>query len=300
MSRQAAYRIKPSAQFAGRLEEAKSTRFFIVSNPGPTSFVLKGDGGIGEGPARAGKKFKVSIGECQACSCNPRGGAGGEELCVHLLFVMVKVLRVPDSNPVLWQWSLVGSEVDSLLRGNAGPSRAERRRQEALQNHRSAHGTLAAAEAGAKPRRNLEVEDVCPICQDDMVGQGPSKVTFCRYAIHLVYLYLSTTLYHTPTHPVQHLHLHVAVYPYTPTPSSQQHRAHPSVLHLRDPTRSPLRLLRATGPPALTTCTATAASRMPTITAAAVLWRALSAGRTGAPSATGTRSGTRRRSGRRP
>ncbi len=30
------------------------------------------------------------------------------ELCLHTLFVMVKVLRVPVSNPLLWQLSLSG------------------------------------------------------------------------------------------------------------------------------------------------------------------------------------------------
>lgn len=31
-----------------------------------------------------------------------------KELCIHVLFVMVKVLRVPASNPLVWQLCLTG------------------------------------------------------------------------------------------------------------------------------------------------------------------------------------------------
>lgn len=43
----------------------------------------------------------------------------GKELCLHILFVMVKVLRVPPSNPLMWQLSLTGN---SCTGGTGGTS----------------------------------------------------------------------------------------------------------------------------------------------------------------------------------
>ena len=122
--------------------------------PGPTSFVVKASEGDD-------KKYKISIGDIQKCSCGPPGTG----LCVHLYFVrttyfthtpplsfylralgpsrtllhptrsarstlssldaqvMLKVLRVPQENPLSWQWSLTDGEVENVLqmRFNARP-----------------------------------------------------------------------------------------------------------------------------------------------------------------------------------
>lgn len=45
----------------------------------------------------------------RAYSSPAPGGKGCQELCSHLLFVMCKVLRVPPSNPLVWQLSLTGA-----------------------------------------------------------------------------------------------------------------------------------------------------------------------------------------------
>jgi len=42
------------------------------------------------------------------CRCSGPG-SGSKELCLHLLFTMLKVLRVPASNPLVWQLSLTGT-----------------------------------------------------------------------------------------------------------------------------------------------------------------------------------------------
>lgn len=41
---------------------------------------------------------------------SPGSSSGGcKELCLHVLFVMMKVLRVPPSNPLVWQLYLNGT-----------------------------------------------------------------------------------------------------------------------------------------------------------------------------------------------
>ena len=46
-------------------------------------------------------------------SNNSKGS--GSELCVHLLWVMLKVLRAPATHPTVWQLSLTDTELDQLL-----------------------------------------------------------------------------------------------------------------------------------------------------------------------------------------
>lgn len=59
---------------------------YLMQTLGPALYVVRGES--------LDKKFKVCIGSRQMCSC-----ADGE-LCVHLLFVMLRVLAVPQANAV--------------------------------------------------------------------------------------------------------------------------------------------------------------------------------------------------------
>ena len=86
-------------------------RMFLVATPGPTSFIVQ------EGTEEDAKKYKVLIGPRMGCSC----GYAEKEVCEHVLFVMVKVLRVPEENPLSWQLSLLDAELETVLafRGQA-------------------------------------------------------------------------------------------------------------------------------------------------------------------------------------
>ena len=122
--------------------------FMLMKRKGPTSFVVHERG--------RHLPFTLSLGAAQTCSCggglNPKpltkhpvesrlvaearrlagagpGDASGlrspnashdAEVCAHILFVMTKVLRVPRSNPIVWQVSLVDRELDEALRCERG------------------------------------------------------------------------------------------------------------------------------------------------------------------------------------
>ncbi|KAF5829772.1 hypothetical protein DUNSADRAFT_15536 [Dunaliella salina] len=67
---------------------------------GPTSFIVREDGHE--------TKRKVTIGSRPSCTCSSSGANGNKELCLHVLFTMLKILRVPATNPLVWQLSLTG------------------------------------------------------------------------------------------------------------------------------------------------------------------------------------------------
>ena len=96
MSRTYAYRRKPDEADQSAIDELPNLRLLLLQvpprctpavqpdansdgmpqTPGPTSFVVKASEGDD-------KKYKISIGDIQKCSCGPPGTG----LCVHLYFV---------------------------------------------------------------------------------------------------------------------------------------------------------------------------------------------------------------------
>lgn len=172
--------------------------FMLMKRKGPTSFVVHERG--------RHLPFTLSLGAAQTCSCggglNPKpltqhpssrlvaearrlaGAAPGdtsdrfgssEEVCAHILFVMTKVLRVPRSNPIVWQVSLVDRELDEALRCERGggtgrqrntlrdANREETRRIDSLADSSSSKN--ASKSVSARP---LEPDEPCPICYDPM------------------------------------------------------------------------------------------------------------------------------------
>ena len=105
MSRSGPYVNKPDQQTLDRIAALldNGRRMFLVQTVGPTVRVIKEDG--------SDRKYKVVIGSRQMCShCRHSDG-----LCSHILFVMLKVLRIPRQNPVVWQQSLTDNEIDQIL-----------------------------------------------------------------------------------------------------------------------------------------------------------------------------------------
>lgn len=108
------------------------------------------------------RKYRVLIGAQQQCSCRDVA-----ELCIHLLFVMIKVLRVPADNPLAWQRSLLDSEVSQILAGKHLRMSA----RTAPPRPAGPHGTRVL-------QRPLDDDDSCPICMDQMhPGQD---LSYCR------------------------------------------------------------------------------------------------------------------------
>jgi hypothetical protein len=180
MARPVPWRQKPPDGFDELVAAVASTRMMLLQEIGPTSFVIKeapreGDpgaaatdaavaaaaGGATEGGgAREGRrrragddKYKVQIGSSMKCSCK----AKRDGPCLHLLFVLLKILRVPPENPFLWQGSLLDHEIDQVLRGRFQVAASKRKR-------------AAGADAGKDgvQAKAIEPGDVCAICQEDL------------------------------------------------------------------------------------------------------------------------------------
>ncbi|CCI10940.1 unnamed protein product [Albugo candida] len=164
MSRLAPYRSRIPALVESRIEQTLHTTMYLVQTSGPTSFVVQ--------ERNNDRKFKVYIGTLQSCSC------GDAEICIHILFVMLKVLRVPREMPILWQKSLIDSEIDLVLGGNykqkANPNYTS---HEFLRKKKRIESTLSPDTENVA-RHELALGEVCAICQEEMLETEP--LTFCR------------------------------------------------------------------------------------------------------------------------
>lgn len=211
-SRSHAFRAKPPGAVVDRMAAARGARMFVVGRPGPTSFVLReavearaagerggagpvsaeaADGGDAQAPSSPksvlGKaKHRVHVGHAQTCSCRAFQREG--ELCVHLLFVLLRVLRVPATNPAVWQLGLVEREIDEILKCHMATQGAEAKAAAAT----SAAGRDGAARPPRRRRRKGEVPrrpcegEPCPICYEEMAagetGDGVfgAELVWCR------------------------------------------------------------------------------------------------------------------------
>lgn len=60
MARQRPYRNKPPSNYDELVQETLAATLFFVSDPGPTSFVLKDDNG---------KQYRINLGGYISCTC---------------------------------------------------------------------------------------------------------------------------------------------------------------------------------------------------------------------------------------
>ena len=112
---------------------------------------------------RAGSdKFKVQIGSSMKCSCKTKG----EGPCIHLLFVMLKILRVPPENPFLWQGSLLDHEIDQVLRGRFQ-----------MVSSKPKKASNADADKDGVQAKPIEPEDICAICQEELCDENGDVLT---------------------------------------------------------------------------------------------------------------------------
>ena len=89
--------------------------------------------------------------------------------CVYVCRILLKKFRVPRDNPLVWQLALVEREIDEIILGYL-------RRQPADQPECSnqSHDHQQVVE-----QRVIGPDDVCPICQDNLLDSAQSLV-YCR------------------------------------------------------------------------------------------------------------------------
>ncbi|CAI2376581.1 unnamed protein product [Moneuplotes crassus] len=189
MSRAKPWRQRPTAEFMHKLDLAKRVRLYLVNMAGPTKCILQDDNR---------KKFKVMIGNTIECSC----GGGRIEHCIHTIFTLLRIFRIQEGDPLLYQLSFIDDEIknavpDDPYRFHYNPSpqpvmpsqrrvvnrRAEAREAQQLINRILEEGKEMAENIRMKQleveRMKLQEDEQCCICFEPMSGE--QNLTFCKY-----------------------------------------------------------------------------------------------------------------------
>ncbi|XP_031571469.1 E3 ubiquitin-protein ligase ZSWIM2-like isoform X2 [Actinia tenebrosa] len=164
MSRQVPWRRICPDVVCHRIEQANQARIYLLRETGPTGFLLKEDGND--------KKFKVFLGDQHSCTCSTF--MKERELCIHILWVLLKKFRVPKENAVIFQLSLVEREINEVIRGAYHQSHT--RRKDESQNN-----VNPSDNRNKLKQKEITDEDICPICQDELLMKSGEPLTYCKY-----------------------------------------------------------------------------------------------------------------------
>ena len=96
------YSIKPPEDWSSMKAELETAKLLVVSRTGPTVLTVQDDNL---------NNFKVILGNPHTCSCSASSNAA---ICVHKLYCIIKVLRVPIEHPLAWQKCYSDSELDQV------------------------------------------------------------------------------------------------------------------------------------------------------------------------------------------
>ncbi|KIK07088.1 hypothetical protein K443DRAFT_673661 [Laccaria amethystina LaAM-08-1] len=126
--------------------------------------------------------YTVTIGRKPKCNC-PDTIRGNH--CKHIMFVLLKVLQVPQTSNLWYQKGLLTSELETIFaRAPLAPNdvtnpRVREAYDRALGRPSTSTAPAAAPESSAGKKRIPGPEDDCPVCYDGMEGVAEASLVFC-------------------------------------------------------------------------------------------------------------------------
>ncbi|XP_065069659.1 mitogen-activated protein kinase kinase kinase 1-like isoform X2 [Rhopilema esculentum] len=160
-----------SAKMKKIVQKAMRARLYLLHQGGPLTFLIGGDS-----PEH---KYRVTIGK-QSCSC----GKGPH--CIHVLFVMLRVFQLKETDPLLWAKELKNYEVESLFRTYhkrlANLAKGKRQpitdgsKKSSQQTEVASTSQSSTSGSNSLPKEKDD-DETCPICLLEMV-EGES-MTIC-------------------------------------------------------------------------------------------------------------------------
>ena len=161
-----------------RISRALHQRLYLIegktSDNGGAQFAVLGS---------TGNVYDVTIANTANCDCPDHGRS---YLCKHILFVLLKVLRVDADSPLVYQSAWLSSELATML---AGWTERQRGRDVlandlVLQKYaemKNPEGKRSAEDDGNDEgcRKQVDPDTDCPICFDVL---GSEELTYCRVA----------------------------------------------------------------------------------------------------------------------
>ncbi|XP_049426278.1 E3 ubiquitin-protein ligase ZSWIM2 [Epinephelus fuscoguttatus] len=169
MFRKTTWRNIVSSAVSFHQDQALTTTIFFLRSFGPTGFLLRE-----EGEAR---NFKVFLGDPHTCTCPVF--TREQELCKHICWVLLRKFRLPREHEYSFQHGLVERQILEVLHGlhQTKDNRTENDPSAASETPSQA---VTDPETGSVCRKAIQVQDVCPICQEELL-EKKQPVSYCRF-----------------------------------------------------------------------------------------------------------------------
>mmetsp|Transcript_61294 Transcript_61294/g.193068 ORF Transcript_61294/g.193068 Transcript_61294/m.193068 type:complete len:438 (+) Transcript_61294:3-1316(+) len=181
---------KPSAQVRERIDRAFAHRMYLLAARPEPADAPGGPAARLDVLGSTGNVYTVTLGRpCQSCTCVDYAKQPNR-VCKHILFVMLRVCRLPQNDPRVWQTALTPAEAKPLVEGL--PSREELASQgdDVLASGPVLRGfdqARAQGEASQAQQRPLADDPDCPICFEPLQGGAAAEavvVSWCRSCGH--------------------------------------------------------------------------------------------------------------------
>lgn len=172
------FRSAPTVKISERIARAKpgsAHRMFLIDRK--VVAPVGSEGGAAEEFVVLGATanvYTVVISRHPKCTC-PDFAKGN--LCKHILFVMLRVLRISDDNPLVWQRALLTKEADEVLSGQHSTRQADN----VLADLKVVDGyrRMSVGEpSGSQLDGRRPVEGECPICFETM-KEEQEELSWC-------------------------------------------------------------------------------------------------------------------------
>ncbi|XP_037617635.1 E3 ubiquitin-protein ligase ZSWIM2 [Sebastes umbrosus] len=169
MFRRTSWRNTVSDAVSSHQHQALNTTIFLLKSFGPTGFLLREEGGA--------RNFKVCLGDPHTCTCPVF--TREQEPCKHICWVLLRKFRLPTEHEYSFQHGLVERQILEVLHGlhQTKDHRTEK-------DPPAASGTpsqpITGQEAGSVCRKAIQAQDVCPICQEELLEKN-LPVSYCRF-----------------------------------------------------------------------------------------------------------------------
>lgn len=150
------YLQRPLEDYNELVEETYNTRLYLLQEIGPTCFIVRGNS--------REMKYRVVIGNPHSCTC------GKKNLCIHILYVLLKIFRLSKDNPLVWQLCILDTELDLIFRPSATVT--------TVNQINYLHRRQIISNEEAQAIRKDFTSEPCPICQEIM--KKTEAVVYCK------------------------------------------------------------------------------------------------------------------------
>lgn len=179
------YRSSASKAIQQRIDRAKTQKMFLIRSGDPNPDTLGCDFVV---LGSTGNVYTVTIQRLPHCTC-PDHAKGN--LCKHILFVLLKVMRLDPCSKTVFQAAWIDSELQSMYQQmrerycQIGGSQknlvlANKRVRDEFAQLENGETTADEEDADVAHRRKISEDDDCPICFDALGDLSIGNTTYCR------------------------------------------------------------------------------------------------------------------------